>query len=382
MKKALHNSLNWATQSKILASGSKIILAHIGDDAYAYIKNNYPNAILNNKGSCDGDALSKCLTAEVDLLVIGNGGNCSTRVELLKQVKQQAINILYISPNWRDDQCTNATMNYYQLTSADDYSNYFARTSLENKNMLAENSTEEKLAEIIRRLEHNDFSTQRTQCNNFVGKVNCTDPSLYSEFLNDVNALRNHLRTLDAKNTKLFDQDSVDIYRMMVLLGDKYREEISYPIDKKTDSLNWYKALFANSTVYNNRAMTTVEKNLGDFVTKKDNPPILPSQTITLKSSPIKRIETAVGVYVWPGKTITITRKDNNNAKVSTSINMIRDTTRIYNDNGYRRPHYISTPQFELKPGASIQLSNPYGGPVYFQINKTNDTETIVLEIE
>lgn len=122
-----------------------------------------------------------------------------------------------------------------------------------------------------------------------------------------------------------------------------------------------------------------MEQNLGNFVTKKIG--AIASQDITLTAKTVNK-EYAPGVYLWPGQKVTITRTDSSNANVSLFVNMLRDTTKIFNTNGYARPSFIKSPSFSIAPGQTLELSNPYGGPLYFSIPKVvNDTE-VTFHIE
>lgn len=297
-----------------------------------------------------------------------------------------------------DNMCQKSILHYYNLGMG---SNNHARDALMNQSAIPLAAPTvpvlDKMIGIIDKMENDGFPAHlmaQENCTVSVGKWNCNHLDFRDMYRTEVDSLRTQLRKLDEQKVQLFVDESSTMDKLLVLLGDKYREEISYQpaISKTAPNALWYRAYFANSTVYNNRNTTTNEKNLGNFVynyvrepIKADaltgEPPIIPTQTIDITTTEIPK-EKASGMYVWPAKTVTIRRTDNSNVSAKVFINRIRPTTRVYNNNGYNRPHFISTPWFLLNSGESITLSNPYGGPLYFWVDKTENPETVSFAVE
>lgn len=75
---------------------------------------------------------------------------------------------------------------------------------------------------------------------------------LQSEFFEGVDAIRTSLQAIDKKAVNVFALDSSNIWlNEAVLLGDKYRQDIRYPMDKlSTDNTHYLKVLFADYSVH------------------------------------------------------------------------------------------------------------------------------------
>ncbi len=399
MQQATINTINYLTKN---ASNPKIIVTNIitNVDAWKkkkatldFVKENFSNAtVLEN---CEWNNLKSCIADDISLVIMGQNCNNNIQKEILETLKEKAISVMYIADSWDTKPCTTTTLQHFDV-GVETNGNYFRQDQINAGDLTSTETQEEKFLEIINKIDSNGFSKGWvTECDrlNYLSVRDCNNQTLKTEFRDEIDALRNRLRWLDAQATKLFANEEISLQKLAVLLWDKYREELSYPVSKHSDEANWYKAFFANSTVYNNRDATTVEKNLGNFVTNylkepvnngisNTETPYIETQNIQLVAKNIKK-DYAPWVYVWPWKTITITRTDSfSDVSASVYINTIRDTTRIYNEWEYNRPAFISTPKINIKAWESITLSNPYGGPLYFQMPKISEEKNLTFTVE
>lgn len=88
------------------------------------------------------------------------------------------------------------------------------------------------MSEIIEKMENDTFDNSWIEaCKNKGNGRSCTHEVFLNQYGNEINNLRNVLRNLDSQNTKLFVDENPDTLRLMILLGDKYREEVEYPVN-------------------------------------------------------------------------------------------------------------------------------------------------------
>jgi immunomodulating metalloprotease len=93
-------------------------------------------------------------------------------------------------------------------------------------------------------------------------------------------------------------------------------------------------------------------------------------RAVSLRAFDEYRREYATGLYAMPGRSVSVTRTDNSSAQVSIVINMLRDTTRMYDTNGYARPKTLGGARIALAPGATTTITSPFGGPIYIFVEK------------
>ena len=221
-----------------------------------------------------------------------------------------------------------------------------------------------------------DFIYNSSNCPNNIGTVSCdltavTDAlgnTAASLLTNGMASVRKQVNALDKTNKSAFSlATSEKLIKLAVLLGDKYRANIVYPMDKTASDDNaFYQALFADNAVNYSRANNVYQPDLGDFT---NDPVALRSATVknkTLSFTPTGFSEwTSTGVYVPPGKKVTITRTDAGSNVVKVKLNILRESTRLWNTDKYSRPRYMTSPEITLEAGKTYTLSSPYGGPVY-----------------
>lgn len=221
------------------------------------------------------------------------------------------------------------------------------------------------------------FNHTDTACPTSVGKTTCNEnllkddngKTLAEQLGNGAQAVRNQLKELDRQGVSVFSKNSDwKLLKLIVLLGDKLRGQIQYPMDKKTTGGGkFYKAWFADHTVHYSRYNNPYQKDLGDF---SSNPATLngkDSVEKTVSLTPTAYSEwTTTGLYALPGKTVTVQRSDDSTNDVSIKFNMLRvDTTRMWDQNKYSRPRFMQSHTVLIEKGKEYKLSTPYGGPIY-----------------
>ena len=202
------------------------------------------------------------------------------------------------------------------------------------------------------------------------------DPTTQTELLNVVEGLKSEIDALDQAKTNVFDlSDAYRLQKLVVLLADHYRQEVTYPISP-SDRDELARAMFADHVVHVYRPLNPTQPNLGTF-SRSDFSHITPeAATVELTSRQPFR---AAGVYVLPGQTVSITRLDSSPVRTYVRVNSLRANpakifaheTKLLRSNGYKRPLYLSSTPIEVLPGETIALTSPYGGPlhIYFDAN-------------
>lgn len=394
----LKSQLEWLTQRNNLETGSfKVVIAHQSDSYWfrhdattrKWFTTFYPNATVNANDACESALLASCLSG-ADLLVIGrdsgsedNHGipfDLNATMAAVKAAQANGIPVLYVQYDGGMNDLGLALMDYFGLTASD---NYWRQEYLDNfePTQLINNSSSDLDAVklVIDALDSGayHFAFEAADCINDVGTVKCdttnvselaTGGTLQSEFFKGVEAMRTTLQALDKKAINVFDLDnSYTWLKTAVLLGDKYRQQIHYPMDKvSTDNTAFFKALYADYTVHYARPNNAYQPDMGDFT---DAQAALNSQagiTKTVAFTPTQFDEwSSTGLYAPPGKTISIRRMDASPSQVKIKINVLRQSTRLWNSKGYSRPRYMSSMEMVLEPGKTYAISTPYGGPIY-----------------
>jgi hypothetical protein len=263
--------------------------------------------------------------------------------------------------------------------------NYFTYEGLKNYavgNSPADLRLSTDTAALLDRLDKGNFSTNWSGCINNSDRHRCVaeesntgDVAFTNEFYTSANTIRTRLRALDENGLPIFSDSGYTLEKMLILLGDQYRQKVRFPMKKETAGADFFRAYFSDMTSYMNRQSNTVSINLGNF--SKLFPASTPtiSQTLTIAAPATGDKEVMTGLYVLPGRTVTLTRTDSSASTVRLGVNMLRDTTPLYNS--YDRPTALSSPRPALAAGKSITITNPYGGPLYLFIGAATGNPNI-----
>ncbi|MGI9334267.1 MAG: ImpA family metalloprotease, partial [Gammaproteobacteria bacterium] len=223
-----------------------------------------------------------------------------------------------------------------------------------------------------------DFDYTDPACTSSSGRVSCdaelvrdnTGRTQAQEFLYGASYIRDALAALDRQGNDVFGLgDDKRLEKLLVLLGDKYRTSVAYPMDKETTpDTDFYRAYFADHAVHYSRSLNTRPDNLGTFAPTPDSLDAIAGATRSLTFTPSIFTEwTSTGLYVPPGKSVTVRRRDASTNQVRIKFNFLRNPIRLWNTDGYAAPKFITSPAIELEAGRDYVLSTPYGGPVYVQ---------------
>jgi len=396
MDRFMLNTVGWLSARS--SSGSfKVVTAHLpGAETHwfpyetkvrdwFYAK--YPGATVNGKASgvtladnlCDGSALSACLQG-ADLLVISRADSSSAFdaqavVQTVRDAQARGIPVLYLH-YYRDlNPLSSGLMDLFGLGITNNYWDQEGLKAFDPATLPATPANLASIKSLLGHLAAGDFSTTWSGCTTS-GRISCADDAAYnSEFAAPAMQLRSTLRALDAAGVALFGQSDYQLEKLLVLQGDKIRAGVSYPVDK-ADKTRFLRAYYSDMTAYINRGSSAVAQNLGNFAPLiAASTPAL-SQTVTTPPPVSGNKQYLTGLYVMPGKTVTLTRTDNSSATVSFGLNMLRDTTWVFNT--LDRPTQISSPHVSLVANKTITITSPYGGPLLLFIDAASGSDPSV----
>ncbi|WP_261882854.1 ImpA family metalloprotease [Vibrio pelagius] len=381
METWLKNLVNWAAGSD---KPAKIVLAQMDQSYYFpddgatrnWIKNNInSHALINDDDACDAGKLKACLEEKPDLLIISqqlnDGDRVNDVVEGLNYSFEHQIPVLYLHLDGGMTELGRALFTEMHIQYEGD--NYWRKLGLSDwdPKQLLDQIPDFILAEqaLLHRLKNDSFNVDLKLCDD----KSCADESLMdAEFYRAANTLRMHLNGLDKQKVDLFANSDYEYEKLILLLADSYRQDVSYPMDKNnTERIDFLRSYFSDYVQYQSRSVNAAQPNLGNFSTKTFEDVPLIYKTVTLES---KRNFRSAGVYALPGQTIKVTRVDRNDVSTSIAFNSLRSgaTHEFSKDGGYARPKFLTSVAYPIEPGETIILTSAYGGTLQVHFDKND----------
>ncbi len=353
------------------------------------------NGIATNPASqsdnrCDNAQLASCLQG-ADLLVIGQdlgtGYDGAIVIQAVAAAQARGVPVLYTHNGWSATDLTQRILASLRLADADTssgnfYTGYGLKAYAPNTLPALPNSLGD-VQTLLTKLEQGTFTTDWSGCVKTIGRTDCSGDATYmSEFGMVANGIRAQLRQLDADGTAIFGAAGYDFEKMLVLLGDKYRQDVAYASTFKKENGNtpFLRAYFSDMTSYMTRGYTSVAQNLGDFSALFPANQATISRTVTVSLPGTGTKDYASGLYVLPGRSVKLTRMDAGTGTVRFGLNMLRDTTHLFDH--YNRPTQLASPRPKLLPGVPVTITNPYGGPIYLFVDATAGQPDVAVKVE
>ena len=404
MDKFLQNTVAWLTKRNNF-SNFKVVTAHLpGKETYWWphevaVRNwlaaSYPGVTVNGSSTnlaaqadnlCDGSKLDACLQG-ADLLVIGRDQGPAAYdgaavMQAVVNAQARGIPILYLH-HYRDANDLAARMlDYFGLAVSNNYWDIYGLKSFNPSTLPAASGNIIPIQALVSRLDQGNFTSSWSGCTG--DRVDCsTDPTYMSEFGSTADAIRTSLRALDEKSVALFSRPDYQMEKLLVLLGDKYRETVSYPMGKLSGGTSFYRAYFSDMAAYMTRSYSSVAKNLGTFSNLiPSSTPVLPTQTVSVTLPQSGTRDYMTGLYVMPGRTVKLTRTDAGAGAVKFGVNMLRDSTWVFNEpSGLERPTRLASARPALSVGQTVTITSPYGGPLYLFVDAAGGAQTATVQM-
>ena len=390
----LKNLLGWLTKGADKTDGLSIVTTQMPSKADSWyfphnegirtwLANNYPAAhSINAANTCDYSELSNCIdTLKPDVIVISDIDRQSLGFAGIKAAiaKAKAAGIPLLLSNYWRNQSPMLSPLYLELglSTSGNYWSKLNANDLSVTDVLAEDTALTKVNNLLGKLNEASFDT--SVLNDCTGNyLSCNAAAFVDSFKAGADWYRANAETLDNNAIDVFTKADFPLMKAGLLLADKYRSEIDYPI-AYSEHAQWQQALFADWTVSYARTHNLAQPDLGEYVTDRANLskgsnahyayPATVSERKTI-SVPYAGQWTTTGWYALPGQTIKFTRLDSSAANVEIKLNYHRrNTNRAYEQKVYRGPLELAQQRLRLAQGKSIEFSSPYGGPIYLYIN-------------
>ncbi|CAA6816771.1 MAG: Unknown protein [uncultured Sulfurovum sp.] len=384
MKKVFAWLMDGEPLDMTLNQSSKTIVLSFANSSSAverWVTSTYPNWTLK---SCNDEATLESCYADADLILLGRSGidaDAEALALALPKVLVQGKPILYLHDNWGQNNLSQVVADLFDF-SFPYGGNYWAEDAASWNNiqeMQLALFTQLGYASIDTMLAHfqdRDYDFDWSQCKDgsSVGSQydDCSDVvGLSSDFQEGATKVRTMMNDLDSSKKDIFATSDYRLQKLLALIGDKFRQSVSYPMDKvTTDDTEFMKSYYSDHAIYNYRKLNPAQNDMGNF-SRSDFSHITPSTKIVNLTS--KKNFRSTGAYALPGQTVKVTRNDSSDLTVKVFINTLRSgATHQYQPNAYNRPKYLQTPHFEIASGETIELTSPYGGTLQLEVD-TND---------
>jgi hypothetical protein len=384
--------LSWITELDNPNEALKVSFSYFGNlesGNKAWLAENYDQWVFS---SCnDSTTLDSCFQ-EQDLIILGwnqsDNSDTSLTADAIEKAKEAGTPIIYLH-DWYEakNEVVDAIGNSLGITIP--YGgNFWANDAADWSNseaMSSEPDLFDRLSTMVTHLRDDSFAIDWAGCRSSVGKVIChEDENLQAQFLQAAQSIRDEIMAYDMRNQHLFATQERPLLKRLILLGDRFRQRISYPLDKESSStLDFLQAYYADHAVYYSRSINQAQTDLGNFSSVLSADEQNPSTSNTTVITNAFNEYTSTGYYALPGETLTISRTDSSTTAVSIFINPQRTgSTREFNTNQYLRPKFLKTPLFVLNSASEITITSPYGGPIFIQTPSTDVAQDVQLALQ
>ncbi|MCO4768962.1 MAG: ImpA family metalloprotease [Deltaproteobacteria bacterium] len=340
---------------------------------------------------CSPDSYDDCFAA-ADLLVVGSAGG-DADVDAFQRAYFDALDagveVLFVhTGTWGTSNFGAAALSPLDLSFGGYGGNYWANDYADwssISDMLAGGGSIAALRALVEHFVAGDYDFDWSQCTEFVGQRSCGDvPGFADQFLDGARAVKDALAGLDGQGVAMFTEDGRRIWKLMTLLGDVFRRDIAYPMDRlTTDTMEFLAAYYADHSVHYGRAIQAPQEDMGSFSSGEERD-VQPSPSEELAVSVSRRGGfTAVGAYVLPGEVVTIERTDGEDVAAWVSINTQRTgSTREFDNDGYTRPKYLQSPRVPVVAGVPVSFSSPYGGTLQLHASGSDLDRELFLQVD
>lgn len=360
-----------------------------------WLKAIYPDMhSINQADECDYQALSLCIDRMApDLIVISDLDRQGLGHHGIEQsiAKAKAAGIPILLSNYRIEASPLLQPIYLDmgLSASGNYWSKLKANNLEISSIMVPDPRMMAIDTLLTNLADNNFSTDiLLSCTeNF---INCNNSDEFKkQFKIGADSLRNAAVNYDKRGINPFSIKGSEILTASLLLADKYRNNIDYPISWDEHQA-WQQAMFADWVVSYARTRNLPQPDLGEYITHRNNVmkgqlahysyPDITSDSRTI-SIPYNKQWTTTGWYALPGQPITLKRIDHSDISVTVRLNYHRpNTNRAYDQKIYRAPLELQTSRLSLNKGSSVTFTSPYGGPIYLYLDST--AESLQVEVD
>lgn len=376
MQQLMQNTIAWLLDNDP-DSGFQVVIANLPDSARfpddsstrSWLKTTYGDAIsVNAAGDCDGLDLDSCVTDETDLIVISQNvsdtATASTIRARIERAVADGVAVLYLQSSERRQPLGTELFDVFNVT----YYSYNTRypVSISGASPIGTlrdwQPAEVHLIEnLIDGIEHEPLDYDLSDCRQY---WDCTENgAFWDEVVLPLSLTRTLVSRFDFEKTRPFPASKADrLWALMVLVGDDYRSQTEFPMDKnKTSSADIVRAMFGDLTAIIYRKTNAVG-NLGTYSRNQFRSDLLEDETVRLVS---RRPFRTTGVYALPGETVTVTRTDSSDVQVKLRVQSIRDSANAPFRSQYDRPLVLASYLLTIEAGETLEITSATGGPIH-----------------
>lgn len=337
--------------------------------------------------SCPTGLPASCLAGSQVLLLSDRpaAGDEQALQALLVEAREQGLGVVYIHTRmWNSSPLGEAMLGELGMALGSYPGNYFVEDTLDwssAQQMLSAIQVDNPIKTALEHFYHQDFPVNFDYCDS-LADGNCDNyAALKTALLDGADQLRGMLSNLDRQGRPLFAERGHTLLKLLVLLGDVWREQITYPMNKNVAPVgDFMRALYADYSVQYLRGVQPAQPDLGSFSEPMAVPPATSTQrpSVTVKGDHF----TALGAYVLPGQRVRVTRTDDNDS-VSTAIRINTQrtgSTRLWSE--YSRPRFLASPAMSIAPGETLELTSPYGGTLQLEHRNAPVASTVSLRLD
>lgn len=337
---------------------------------------------VNAEGACDDDALAGCLK-DTDLLVISQDALEDSDVEAVREQVADAladgVPVLYFSFDGTTTKLGDELLELFRVRNAgDNYWSKYTVVDFDPSTLIGGMSSEQSaIRAMLERLDSGEYDFTLA-----TAQTDAVEPTYLAQFGTGATAVRSMMSDFDRKGVDIFTVCGNEVPKLLALLGDRLRQDISYPMSTAaTPTVDFLRAYYADHAVLNVRSFAPAQPDRGDFDTTDPSGVKPVTRRVKLTSRPYFR---STGAYALPGRVMKVTRRDDADTPVRVFVNSLRSSsTHEWEDDnfgGYSRPKYLQSTAVPLVPGQSVVFTSVYGGPV--QIGFDESGIDVELEFE
>ncbi|HEX6243750.1 MAG TPA: ImpA family metalloprotease, partial [Polyangiales bacterium] len=371
----LLHALSWLTQKSDL-SQLKLVLAQLDESTWFADESSTrawftarlgTQLMLNDPDTCDGQALSSCLSG-ADLLIISQHSDPAAQatapiVAAVESALESGIPVLYVHRDGGITPLGQSLLDLLQVKyEADNAGDKLRISDLDGASVLGRLPARYvSIKETLTRLTSGNYDFT------LANHADDAHRAVYqAQFAEGAGAVKDMMNGYDQRAQDLFQQCGNEVPKLLALLGDRLRQDIRYPMQTASANVrSFLRAYFADHAVYNVRAQSPAQPDRGTFDRKDLSQVAGATKEVALIS---RRDFRSAGVYALPGRALRVTRTDQNAVKTWVFVNPLRSgSTHEWDDDyysGFSRPKFLQSAHVPLAPGQTITLTNPYGGPV------------------
>ncbi|UTV29993.1 ImpA family metalloprotease [Photobacterium atrarenae] len=401
----LKNLLDWMTGGAGESKPLSVVTTHMSshrDSWYfphnekirAWLETYYPGRhVINTANRCEYSDLASCIQQQKpDVIVMSdvdrNGQGSPAGQAVVELARANHIPLIYVNHERFASPLAKPVFRYMGLQAEGNYWPEHLASDLSVQSLKEGDAQLQAVDHLLVNLKRGHFDPQALEnCDrNF---IYCNDTAFNLAFRNGADWFRQAATGLDTSGIQAFSSEHYALIKAGLLLADKYRAAIDYPITPSEPEA-WQQAMFADWVVSYARTGNLAQPDLGEFIIDASQVRAghqahyaYPATETDMQDIlvPYSHQWTTTGWYALPGQPITISRQGSSDARLTIKLNYHRsNTNRTYQTKIYRGPLEVMQQRITVEKGDSVTFSTPYGGPIYAYLEGSASPVSVTLK--